>query len=75
MVLNKAEISFKKLFEEFNELGGGFERHPELDPLIPRNLRKRILLDEIYEKVIESDIVIDVSHKFNSIIGLILTSE
>lgn len=75
LVLNKADIPTKGLSEEYSKLCCGFEKHPELDPLIPRNLRKRVLLEEIYEKAIESKTTFNISNKFNKIKKMVLTSE
>lgn len=61
--------------EKFWELGGGYEKHPELDPLIPRNLRKREFLEKIYEEVSDTKTIYNVNNLFDQIRENILTSE
>ncbi|PWI46994.1 hypothetical protein CEE45_13910 [Candidatus Heimdallarchaeota archaeon B3_Heim] len=44
-----------QVMERINLLKDGFSKHPEIDPLIPKNLRKRAFIEGIYEKAIDAD--------------------
>jgi len=64
-----------RFLEKINYLVRQFEKHPELDPLIPRNLRKRAIVESIYNKAMENESIYDISNEFDQIKDIILTSE
>ncbi|MHA2326941.1 MAG: hypothetical protein ACXACR_00300 [Candidatus Hodarchaeales archaeon] len=61
--------------QPIDDLGRGYKNHPELDPLIPKNLRKRAFVEDIYKRIIESKSTYDISNVFNQIKETILASE
>lgn len=64
-----------EITDKISELGWGYEKHPNLDPLIPKNLRKRAFLEDIYDKIIDCKSTYDISKVFSQIKETILTSE
>ncbi len=64
-----------KFIETISTLREQSVKHPEIDPLIPRNMRKRALTEHIYEKAIECNSTYKITDYFNQIKEIILDSE
>ncbi|MHA2237923.1 MAG: hypothetical protein ACXAB2_06105, partial [Candidatus Hodarchaeales archaeon] len=80
LVLEKQKKNQQKqtddiITEKINELGKGYEKHPELDPLIPKNLRKRAFLEYIFSQIIDCKSTYDISSVFDQITETIFLSE